>query len=292
MSKITLFVMTEKGYAVLTALAERYSELLGLVVAGRDSHIKKDCFEEIQACCAARGIPFRDRTEITAIETPYAMAISWRWLIQANQTELIVFHDSLLPRYRGFNPLVTALINGDPAVGVTALFATEEYDRGDIIGQLALPVSYPIKIQTAIEQITETYRTLACQVVDRIAQGQPLTATPQPLEGVSYSLWRDDTDYLIDWAQSAHFIKRFIDAVGFPYLGAASHLEGRLVRILEAEEVEDVVIENRTPGKVIFMRQGKPVVVCGQGLLLIRELVDNQTNASLLPLPRFRVRLG
>jgi methionyl-tRNA formyltransferase len=53
-------------------------------------------------------------------------------------------HDSLLPKYRGFAPLPNALINGEREVGVTALFASEEYDMGDIVCQRRLAVEYPM----------------------------------------------------------------------------------------------------------------------------------------------------
>jgi hypothetical protein len=42
----------------------------------------------------------------------------------------------------------------------------------------------------------------------------------------------------------------------------------------------------------IFTKNLMPIVVCGQGLLQIIEMVDDQHNKSLIPLPRFRMRFG
>ena len=42
-----------------------------------------------------------------------------------NSENLIVFHDSLLPKYRGFAPLVSQLINGEEYLGVTAIFTND-----------------------------------------------------------------------------------------------------------------------------------------------------------------------
>jgi methionyl-tRNA formyltransferase len=67
-------------------------------------------------------------------------------------------------------------------------------------------------------------------------------------------------------------------------------MNGRLVRIFEAEELPDVVVEDRAPGKVIFVQDGRPVVVCGSGLLRILDLRDDATGESLLPLRKFRSR--
>ena len=52
-----------------------------------------------------------------------------------DKSKLIVFHDSVLPKLRGFNPLVTSLINGYEEIGVTVLYGTEDFDRGEIILQ-------------------------------------------------------------------------------------------------------------------------------------------------------------
>jgi methionyl-tRNA formyltransferase len=107
---------------------------------------------------------------------------------------------------------------------------------------------------------------------------------------VTYSLWRDDEDYRIRWQNDAASIKRFIDSLGDPYQGAASLMNGRQVRIYDAEVEPDVCVEDRHVGKVLFMRKGFPVIVCGSGLLKITALFDSETRQSLLPLKRFRSR--
>ena len=290
MKKLTVFAMTEKGYAVVRLLLSRYPGLVAAVVASRDRGIAKDYFDEIADLCRTDNIRFCDRTDGFSIRTDYVLAVAWRWLIDASSARLIVFHDSLLPRYRGFNPLVTALINGDKEIGVTALYATAEYDRGDIIAQSSSVISYPIRIQEVIKIIVGNYEVLAANIAGSLTRGDEPKAKPQDEADASYSLWRDEEDYFVDWSHSAIDIKRFIDAVGYPYKGAAATLEGRVVRIRDAEALDDVRIANRTAGKVIFLKDAKPVVVCGQGLLRATELVDDETGASLLPLSRFRVR--
>lgn len=286
--KITLFLMTRKGLEVLKALGESFADQIDCVVVARDAAQKDDCYDEILGHCNELGIPSFDRNERFIIKSPFAFAVSWRWLIDLSPTQLIVFHDSLLPRYRGFNPLVSCLINGETTIGVTALLGTDEYDRGDILGQSATEISYPITIRDAIEVVTHNYTELACLIVEQIAAGEPLPRTRQDESAASYSLWRDENDYWIDWSQSAERIRRFVDAVGFPYGSAAATADGQKVRLLQVSEYRNVPIENRVPGKVIFVDDGCPVVVCGTGLLRIEQAVVEETGASLLPLTKFR----
>jgi len=289
-NKVTVFAMTEKGYAVLQSILPDYKKNIEIVIGSQDTQIQKDFYSEIKCLCQYHSIEFIDKKEFISINTKYALAISWRWIINTDNKFLIVFHDSLIPRYRGFNPLVSALINGEQKIGVTALLATSEYDKGDIITQYETAIEYPIKIQEAINKIIKNYQDTSLYVMEKIANDDYFIGIPQDENKATYSLWRDDEDYRINWNHSSIELKRFIDAVSYPYKGASTKLNGNLVRILEAEMAQDVVIENRTSGKVIFVQNDHPIVVCGKGLLKIIEMIDDQTRTSLIPIKNFRIR--
>ncbi len=282
--------MTEKGHTVLKSILPKYKDNIEIVVGSQDKDIKEDFYLEIKSLCGYHSTEFIDRRDFVSVNTKWALAVSWRWMIQGDDQLLIVFHDSLLPRYRGFNPLVSALINGDQKIGVTALLAKQKYDTGDIITQSETAIEYPIKIQAAIGKILKNYQESSLYVMEKIVNNDELILVPQDEQKATYSLWRDDDDYRIDWNLSSDKLKRFIDAVSYPYKGALSIVGGNLVRILEVEIVKDVVVENRTPGKVIFIEDNFPVVVCGRGLLKILQMVDNAKGTSLIPIKNFRTR--
>jgi methionyl-tRNA formyltransferase len=288
----TLYLLTRKGFEVLNALiANDYGRHIDRVVLGADKKAQHDYRDEIRDLCAAHHISCVPRQEVLEVGSPWSIAVSWRWLIDEPRTRLIVLHDSLLPRYRGFAPLVTALINGDERIGVTALYAASEYDRGDIIFQSSSAITYPIRIADAIERVCQNYVSVVLSIFEHVIREQELPRTPQNEAEATYSLWRDEQDYLIAWGNDAPFIRRFIDATGYPYRGASAYLDGHKIRILAAEERSDLSIVNRTPGKVISTDQGCPVVVCGKGLLRLTEVIDDKTGNTLLPFPRFRIRL-
>jgi|HubBroStandDraft_3_1064219.scaffolds.fasta_scaffold57565_2 methionyl-tRNA formyltransferase len=284
------FLMTAKGLAVLEAGIHAFgSTRIAYVVSARDQNLVDDCFDQIVERCNQNRIPFFEKKKPASLLSTYTFAISWRWLI--NDVEnLIVLHDSLLPKYRGFAPLPTALIKGEDRIGVTALFADEEFDRGDILGQKQTSVSYPIKIKAAIELVSCLYSDLVVEIGGQVLRGERLVGSKQDEAQVTYSLWRDEEDYLIRWENDATSIKRFIDSLGDPYKGAASLMNGQQVRIYDAEVEPDVCVEDRQVGKVLFIRKGFPVIVCGSGLLKITVLCDSETQLSLLPLKRFRSR--
>jgi methionyl-tRNA formyltransferase len=288
---LVLYAMTAKGVAALDALTAAYPGLVEAVVSARDPGTRDDSYDRLATRCAERDIPFLDRADRPPA-ADHAIAVGWRWLIpERGGTALIVFHDSLLPRYRGFNPLVTALIEGEPATGVTALLATDEYDCGDIIGQITVPLPRPVRIADAIALVARAYATLAVEVGGRLARGERPAGVPQDESLASYSLWRDDADYDIDWGQPAERVRDFVYAVGDPYAGARARLNGEPVRIRDVTVEADVAVADRVPGKVIFLRDGRPTVVCGMGLLRI-DAMAGEDGTDRLPLTRFRSRFA
>lgn len=291
MKQLVFFLMTQKGHDALAHYLDVFGTAeLSFVVGSKDENIQHDYYEEIKALCSKHGVTFYDRKEKFTVDTNYIIAISWRWLIKQGNAKLIVMHDSLLPKYRGFAPLVNCLVNGERKIGVTALFASNEYDKGNIIAQRSAGISYPIKINDAIDIVSGCYKGLVEEVCKKMRPGQEIESTVQVEADATYSLWLDEEDYNIDWNRDAGDLKRFIDATGYPYNGAATHIDGKKYRIAEAETLPDLIIENRKPGKIIFMENEKPIVVCGTGLLKIISLLEDGTTQEMLPLKRFRIR--
>ena len=217
-----------------------------------------DAYTLLRRVCKGRGLPFLCKSEIN-YDAEVVFIAGWQYMIADVRENCIVLHDSLLPRYRGFCPTVTALINGDSEIGVTAVAPVEEMDAGLIYGQSSTPVSYPVKIKDAYDQLAGCYMAAAKESISRIETGDSAG------RGVSYSLWRDEDDYQVNWSWPAARVVRFVDAVGFPYDGAKCAYGS----VLQAEVIEDVCFENRCPGKA-WRRNGALVdVVCGEGMVRI-----------------------
>ncbi|MCT4664037.1 MAG: formyltransferase family protein [Flavobacteriales bacterium] len=288
---LTLFLMTEKGYAVLKGIIEENLQgLVDFVVVGEDKNIQDDYSLEIRKLCRNYDIKNFSRREQFSITSAYSIAVSWRWMIKLNDSKLIVLHDSILPKYRGFAPLVNMLIKGEEKIGVTALFASDFYDEGDIIAFGSVKVEHPIRINEAIKKVGKIYIQLVIEILHQLKNGTKLIATPQNHEDATYSLWRDENDYFIDWDQDVHTILRTIYALGTPYMGAAAYLNGEKIRIIDAEIIPELKVENRDVGKVIMIRDGQPVVVCGSGLLMIKEAHYDSSTRDVIPLQKFRSR--
>jgi methionyl-tRNA formyltransferase len=237
------------------------------------------------------------RLSINLLETHYPVLqpenltflIGWQHLLPAVTPSTVVFHDSLLPRYRGFSPTVTALIKGDREIGVTALSPTDAIDAGPIIAQRALPISYPVKIQTALELQAGLMTDIAVDIVEQWRCGA-LSSTRQQEDKASFSIWRDDADYEIDWSNSADEIERFVNAVGHPYAGARTTVGGaETIRVFDVTALPDMRFEIRTAGKIWRLDKGRPIVICGAGMLRIDDC--RREDGSEFLFQRLRARL-
>jgi methionyl-tRNA formyltransferase len=295
MADLALFLLGKKGFDVLSHLVKHHPNTISDVVGTKDLGIDHDYYPEIQSLCKENGIRYHDRLNSSFSikdHNGYILVIGWRWIIPQNNS-LIIIHDSLLPKYRGFAPLVNCLINGETELGATALFAANDYDSGSIITQASRKISYPIKIKDAIDLMSEMYIQIAQELINKITANEPLYKFPQSDEAATYSLWRDEEDYWIDWQKSSVEIVRFINAVGSPYAGARCNANETQVIVHSAEAVPDKKIVDRksSVGKVAFIDEGFPVVVCGSGLLKIKEMTSKEGN-SILPLAKFRTRFN
>ena len=291
MAKVTLYLMNRKGLCVLNNLVENgYADMIDKVVIAHDKNVLNDYYDDMYQAAKNACIPVFDKKDNDPIESEYCLTIAWRWMLNVpDGCQLLVTHDSLLPKYRGFAPLVNMLINHEPKIGVSAIFASDEYDQGPIIAQRSCQVTYPIKIQDAIELEHPLFGEIVCDIFRNIRENGTIKSTVQDETQATYSMWRDEEDYHIDWNQSAEYIQQFIYSVGYPYKGAYSEMDGQVLRILDCEIYKDVVIENRTPGKLLFMVDSCPVIACGEGMLKLTKIV-NEEGKSLIPLKKFRVR--
>lgn len=291
---ILLCLATRKGYEVLRALGDRHPTASFRVTTFAEERVVERWDERIRQLAAARQYPVHEWSDIRSGNAPWSerhgvravVCVSWIYLVPQAMVDavggrVIVAYDSLLPRYRGFAPLATAMIQGDTEVGVTVLLAAEAVDAGDVLFQARMPVGPDETIAQVIDGLTA--------VIGRVLAGEALHGTPQDHERATYSIWRDEADPFVDWREPAPRIARTVRALGRPYLGARTHLGDQVGVLRDVTALPDIPFEIRQPGKVWSLTpRGEPIIVCGEGLLTIRDA--EMDGAPLVPLRRLRVR--
>ena len=223
-------------------------------------------------------------------------AISWRYMLPSELNEMlmdpiIVLHDSLLPKYRGFAPTPTAVMAGETEFGVTALFAADKVDEGDIIKQEHVFIDKSKYIAEIIEILSRLYEKIVIDIFEDLKKGT-LQAKPQDNSQATYSIWRNIEDCHIDWEQSAEDIYNFIRAIGTPYYGAYSYLEDKEIIIERAEiEEQDLIFSKRDCGKIWRIDNNCPIVICKSGLLKVTKAVFKENRQENVVFKKVRCRL-
>jgi methionyl-tRNA formyltransferase len=278
-----------KGFAFVEGLLQKGAEL-GSIVTYAQADDQARSFDRLRELAAHRSIDLIETRHPTPRAEDLTFLVGWQHLLTKVTPTTVVFHDSLLPRYRGFAPTVTALIKGDHEIGVTALQPNDTVDEGPIISQRSQQIVYPIKIKTALRLQAALMKDLAIDIIDRWRRDQ-LSAAPQREDFATYSIWRDEADYEIDWSSDAQAIQRFINAVGYPYAGARTTVGATdTIRVFHATVLPEMCFEVRDPGKIWRFDDGRPIIVCGVGM--IRVDTWRREDGSEFAFERLRKRLG
>ncbi len=245
-----------QGYLFLQDIVEYFK--VTSVMTKPKHRLQIDTQKAIKTLAAGNNIPVVDE-----INSGLTFVVGWDRLLTPRKG-LIVLHDSLLPAYSGWCPTVTALINGETKIGVTAFIPNENIDEGRILSQVETKIKYPCKIKDAYEILVPCYIEATWQVVKKKAfKSSRMSRT--------YSMWRDEDDYYINWNTEASEICRFVDAAGWPYLGAKTRYNGRKIIVKDVKKAGDPIIENESNGKTFAIEDGEPVIVCENGLIKILD---------------------
>ncbi len=233
--------------------------------------------EKILNFCREKGIPVFDKTNPPkGIGDNLIFVVGWQYILKNNIEKLVVFHDSYIPEMRGFSPTVTALVSGKTHLGVTALAPTKDLSKGPDYGLVYdrryIDIKYPIKISKAFSIIGRAYADIANKIMSASLKPYKINYSAS-----TYSMWRDIIDMEINWSKSSVDIMNKINALSYPYRGATTIYHNKVLNILDASvytiehQIED---RHEHIGKIFNIIEGKPLVVCGSGILKIEKATN------------------
>lgn len=194
----------------------------------------------------------------------YGVIVS-KQTIAAFKLGIINSHFSLLPKWRGADPITFAILNGEKETGVSLMLIVEALDEGPLLAQEKLPLPPDITTPKLTEELITLSNRMLIKYVPRYFSGR-LKPLAQPNEPVSYSRKLTKDDGVIDWNQPADKIEREIRAfIDWPK--SRTELAGKEVIITNAR----VVPLQGIPGEP-YVYKGKLVVFTGKDALEIDRL--------------------
>ena len=114
--------------------------------------------DKVYALLKSRSIPYYHEdmgsieTLIQKLDAEYLLVACWprllaQTIIASVSIAALNLHPSLLPKYRGFDPVEDQLETGDPDFGISLHLLNEHFDAGDIVLQQGFSISSPTPLQ-------------------------------------------------------------------------------------------------------------------------------------------------
>lgn len=178
-------------------------------------------------------------------------------------------HASLLPKYRGPDPIRWTLLNGDEVTGVTVMLMDEGVDTGPVLAQQSSPVMPDDTYLSLVERLGTMGGRLLCSVLPAWKDGQ---LVPRPQEGEpSYAPLLGKDKARICWENPSWYIARQVRAF-FPSPGAYAFFEGKRLKVLAASW-EEGMGTSCLPGTIYRIEKHRGIVVCtGNGFVVLEKL--------------------
>ncbi|GAB2507239.1 methionyl-tRNA formyltransferase [Nocardiopsis aegyptia] len=272
--RIAMFGYQTWGHRTLRALLESGHEVVLAVTHPPSEHAYERIWSDSVADLAAEnGIEVIERNRpdealvarLDEVAPDLIVANNWRtWLppeiFARPRHGTLNVHDSLLPAYAGFSPIIWALLNDEEEVGVTAHKMDAELDAGPIVYQQAVKVGPRDTATDLFHATVDLITPVVHTSLERIAAGGT-DWVAQDRAKASFFHKRAEEDSRIDWNLPAADIDRLVRAQSDPYPNAFAFHGERRLRITRAS-----VSKGRyggTPGRIFYPEGDGVVIVAG-----------------------------
>ena len=189
-------------------------------------------------------------------------------------------HFSLLPKYRGASPVVSALAAGDRLTGVSVIRMGLGMDDGPILKQSFEPIYSDVTGGELMDGLAITGGVALASTLVQMGDNSLPPPVAQHEDDATYARKLKKTDGLIDWSEPALVTERRIRAYSpwpccYTFLPQRFRRKGNIGRVVvNRSEFAKVSSEERKapPGTVLRLEKRGPVVRCLDTALLLTEL--------------------
>lgn len=177
--------------------------------------------------------------------------------------ETINLHASLLPRYRGANPIQRAIINGDKETGVCTMITELGLDCGDVCLREKIEIPNDMNCVDLFEKISEVSPKLLEKTLIGLVE-KTITPEKQCENGVCMANKLTKEETLIDWSKPAQEIHNLVRGV-YKFPSAHFVYNDKIIKVLETR----VVKGSGKCGEFVKVSKDGVEVACGEDCLLL-----------------------
>jgi methionyl-tRNA formyltransferase len=174
------------------------------------------------------------QAEFSALNADVAVVVAYglilpQAVLDAPRLGCLNIHASLLPRWRGAAPIHRAIMAGDASSGVCIMQMEAGLDTGPVLARSVTPIAAEETTADLHDRLSAMGAALICQILPQL----PLSAVPQPQEGVTYASKIDKSEARVDWTKPAVEVDRLIRGLS-PFPGAWCEVNGERVKLLRS----------------------------------------------------------
>lgn len=186
----------------------------------------------------------------------------------------INFHYAPLPEFRGSNPLFWMIREGITTGGIAVHQMSEEYDRGPVLLQQAVPFAPDATFGICSTQLAYTGAQLTGQLLQGLLSGN-LKPVPQEERQARWYGRPEPKDLFIDWRNmDAAAVNALVKACNPWMKGAPAKNKGWVVCITDASVLKGKASGNILPGTILHLSDEEGlVIVCKDQTLLKAEVI-------------------
>ncbi|NVY96963.1 methionyl-tRNA formyltransferase [Lactobacillus sp. DCY120] len=203
-------------------------------------------------------------------------------LLKAARLAALNVHGSLLPRNRGGAPIQRAIMNGDQETGVTIMYMAAQMDAGDIISQVATPISATDTAGDLFARLSDLGRDLLLETLPQVLAGTN-SRQEQVADLVTITPNLSPEEEVIQVQNSALQINRQVRGLN-PEPGAYFSLLGSRVKVF-ATKVGDQTT-TKEPGQVVVRTKNELAIAVGQQTVLYLEQLQ-PAGKKIMPVQAF-----
>ncbi len=191
-------------------------------------------------------------------------------ILDAPKKACLNVHPSLLPLYRGGNPIQRAVMNGDAVTGVSIIYVSPKMDAGDVALQKTVEIGPDETYGTLESRLASLGGHALVEAVALVHAGSAGRTVQDESRATKAPHLRPGEE-VIDWTSPASKIHNLVRGLS-PRPGAVTWFGGERIKVWETRLLPGEKASGARPGLVVRTEGEMAVVATGDGALGVLEV--------------------